>query len=196
MSMNCVPWNIRGLNSLGKKFILKRRVLSNNLDILLIQETKLDSTHPPLLLNSSFKPYSSLANTATGTVGGIMTFWKNSKLDLISSLATHHSLTVNLRIIGTNETISITNVYAPHKVIDCIKIIQSLSNLLDPLHHPIKIIAGDFNMITNLSKKKGGIRKLDKDSEDFLATIENLNLIDIPPRNGLFTWTNKRGGDH
>jgi len=73
--------------------------------------------------------------------------------------------------------------------------LQIISNLLDPLLHPIKIIAGDFNMITNLSKKKGGIRKLDKDSEAFLATIENLNLIDSPTSNGLFTLNNRRRGD-
>lgn len=196
MSINFISWNIRGLNSPGKKCILKRRVLSDHPNILLIQETKLDSTHAPLLLNSCFKPYSSLDNTATGKTGGIMNFWKNSKLDLISSLATHHSLTMILRIIGNNETISITNVYAPHMVIDCIKMLQIISNLLDALHHPIKIIAGDFNMITSLSEKKGGIQKLDKDSEAFLSTIENLNLIEIPTSNGLFTWNNRRGGDH
>lgn len=195
MSMNCISWNIRGLNSPGKKRILKNRIMFDHIDILLIQEVKLDSTHPLLLLNLCFKPYNSLANTSIGTVGGIMTFWKNSKFDLISSLDTHHSITVILRIIGTNDTIFITNIYAPHKVTDRIKMLQIISNLVDPLHHPLKIIVGAFNMITNLSKKKGGIRKLDKDSEAFLTTIENLNLINISTSNGLFTWNNRRGGD-
>jgi len=170
--------------------------MSDHPDIMLIQETKLDSSHPPLLLNSCFRPYISLANTATSSAGGIMTLWKNSKFDLLSFLATHHSLTMILRILGTNETISITNVYALHRVIDCIKMLQILSNLLDPLLHPIKIIAGDFNMITNLSEKKGGIRKLDKDSKAFISTMENLNLVDILTSNGLFTWNNRRGGYH
>ena len=74
--------------------------------------------------------------------------------------------------------------------------LQSISNLLDPLHLPLKIIAGDFNMITNFSEKKGGIQKLDKDSDAFLTTIESLNLIDIPTSNEIFTWHNRRGGDH
>ena len=99
--MNCISWNIRGHNSPEKKGILKSRVLYDDPDLLLIQEMKLNLTHPPLLLNSCFKPSNSLANTGTGTVGGIMNFWKNSKLDLISSLATHHSLTVIMRITCT-----------------------------------------------------------------------------------------------
>jgi len=169
--------------------------MSDNLDILLIQETKLESVHPSLLLNSCFKPYIFLANSATGSMGGIMTLWKNSKFDLISSLATHHSIIAVLRIIGTNESIYIINVYAPHKVIDTIKMLHCISNLLDHIHIPFKIIAGNFNMITNLAEKRGGIQKLDKDSKDFFTTIENLNLIDIPTNNGTFTWNNRRGGD-
>lgn len=102
MLMNCISWNIRELNSPGKKRILKRKILSNHPGIMLIQQTKLDLSHPPLLLNSCFKPYSSLANTSTSSAGGIMTLWKNSKFDLLSSLATHHSLIVILRILGTN----------------------------------------------------------------------------------------------
>jgi len=35
-------------------------------------------------------------------------------------------------------------------------------------------------MITNLGEKKGGIRKLDRDLEAFLSTIESLSLVDIP----------------
>jgi len=50
-------------------------------------------------------------------------------------------------------------------------------------------------MITNLAEKRGGIRKLEKDSEAFLTTIENLNLIDIPTSNDIFTSNNRRGGD-
>ena len=68
----------------------------------------------------------------------------------------------------------------PHKVVDRIKIIQSISNLLESIHPPFNIHAGDFNMITNLGEKKGGIRKLDRDLEAFLSTIESLSLVDIP----------------
>jgi hypothetical protein len=31
---------------------------------------------------------------------------------------------------------------------------------------------------------------------DFRELIERLHLIDVPTRNGLFTWNNKRGNEH
>eukprot|EP00253_Pinus_taeda_P018385 PITA_18385 len=57
------------------------------------------------------------------------------------------------------------------------------------------IIGGDFNMITSLSEKKGGIRKLNKDSESFVEFIMSSRLVDIQPRSGAHTWNNKRGGE-
>lgn len=91
-----------------------------------------------------------------------MTLWKNSKFDLISSLTTHHSIKLILRIIGTNEIICITIIYAPHKVVGRIKMLQSISNLLDPLQLPLKIIAYEFNKIKNLSEKKVVSRSLER----------------------------------
>jgi len=123
-----------------------------------------------------------LANTPIGTKGGIITFWKKSKFDLISSLDNHDSMIVIFIIIANNNSIFITNIFSLHKVTDHIKILKILSNLLDPLHHPLKIIVGDFKIITNFSEKKGGIWKLDKDFEYFLTAIEKINLIDIPMR--------------
>ena len=49
-------------------------------------------------------------------------------------------------------------------------------------------------MIKSLAEKKGGIRKLEPESLAFTQMIDNLNLIDLEPTNGCFTWNNKRGG--
>ena len=70
---------------------------------------------------------------------------------------------------------------------------------LTKLHHrhpnSKAIYGGDFNMITSLEENKGGLRSLNSDSKAFNSFIISANLVDIPPRNGIFTWTNKRGGD-
>jgi len=50
-------------------------------------------------------------------------------------------------------------------------------------------------MITTLTEKRGGIRKLDKDSEAFLDFIKSANLVDIFPRSGAFMWNKKMGGE-
>jgi hypothetical protein len=45
-------------------------------------------------------------------------------------------------------------------------------------------------------EKKGGSRRLDRDSCDFNSLIEELHLIDLEAGNGLYTWTNRRTGVH
>jgi len=57
------------------------------------------------------------------------------------------------------------------------------------------IFGGDFSMITSLTEKRGGIRKLNRDSEAFLDFIRLANLVDFPQKSGAFMWKNKKGGD-
>jgi hypothetical protein len=58
------------------------------------------------------------------------------------------------------------------------------------------ILGGDFNMITNPMEKQGGLRRIDQESKSFGELIENISLVDVPSRNGIFTWNNKRGKEH
>lgn len=51
-------------------------------------------------------------------------------------------------------------------------------------------------MIKSLEEKKGGIFRLEADSLAFTQIIDNLNLIDLEPINGFFSWNNKLGGMH
>lgn len=50
-------------------------------------------------------------------------------------------------------------------------------------------------MILNLDKKRGGLCRLDSDSQAFQGMIDDLNFIDTPTKNGIHTWNNKRGGE-
>ena len=90
----------------------------------------------------------------------------------------------------------ITNVYGPQKQADKLKFLTSLEDLR--ARHTILpwIVAGDFNMIRSLSKKKGGTRQLGRESMAFQNFIRNMKLVDIETMNGTFTWNNKRGGPH
>ena len=50
-------------------------------------------------------------------------------------------------------------------------------------------------MVFNLGEKKGGVRKLERDSMAFQSTINELKLVEIPTKNAKFTWNNKHGGE-
>lgn len=50
-------------------------------------------------------------------------------------------------------------------------------------------------MIKSLLETKGGTRVLNKDSLAFQSFTDNINLVESVSSNGLFTWSNKRGGE-
>ena len=50
-------------------------------------------------------------------------------------------------------------------------------------------------MITSLEEKKGGTRALSNDARAFNAFTQEVSVVDIKHHNGLFTWTNRQGGD-
>lgn len=152
--MNCISWNIRGLDCPRKKRFMKNILITDQPDILLIQETRLDMDNLTLLQKSCFKQYNYIVSLATGSARGIMTLWKISQYDLTSSITTKHSITTTLKIIGANGSICVTYIYAPHKVVERIKMLQSISQLLDSIHQPFKIVAGDFNMVLNLVERR------------------------------------------
>lgn len=68
-------------------------------------------------------------------------------------MATIHSITKVLNIIGMNENIWVTNIYAPHRFFERIKLLHDIGELLDSFHHPYKFIASDINIVVNLQKK-------------------------------------------
>lgn len=56
-------------------------------------------------------------------------------------------------------------------------------------------MAGDFNAILELAEKRGGAMRLEQLALLMHGSISSLHLVDIKPRNGQFTWNNRRIGD-
>ena len=69
-----------------------------------------------------------------------------------------------------------------------------MASLSNQNPHPLWILGGDFNMITNLREKRGGCMHLEAESQKFRKFIHHNQLIDIPTSNGLHTWKNHRSG--
>eukprot|EP00253_Pinus_taeda_P011708 PITA_11708 len=57
-------------------------------------------------------------------------------------------------------------------------------------------LGGDLNLIRNVDEKLGGNFYVDPSRDSLEAIIQNHNLVDIPPQNGRFTWSNKRIGNN
>ena len=90
----------------------------------------------------------------------------------------------------------LSNVYGPSHPREKTNFLNSLEFLAGWVDRSHWVLGGDFNLITNLQEKKGGTRKLDPTAERFSNLIHQLKLVDIRTTNGLFTWNNKRIGEH
>jgi hypothetical protein len=85
----------------------------------------------------------------------------------------------------------ITNSYGPQSAQDKDLFLHRISTVSSMLRSAHWIIGGDFNIILMLEEKTGGTKWLDQDSGKFKSLIDQLKLIDIETRNGIFTWSNR-----
>eukprot|EP00253_Pinus_taeda_P028466 PITA_28466 len=99
-------------------------------------------------------------------------------------------------LIGNSYSFLCINIYSPQRLDDKLVFLDSLKKLMERHPRANCILGGDFNMITSLMEKKGGLRKLNRDGEQFKDFIDNANLVDVYPKQGSFTWNNRRGGEH
>lgn len=193
--MKITTWNIRGLNGTSKRRILKNRLFTQSLDLVLLQESKCSANDIETLKKLFGKGFPCISTEAIGQAGGLLMFWNKNKFFMQNTLSTKHLLSVIINMRDSQQMICITNVYGPQRIQEKFKMLEDLNKIRQ--HHGANhwILGGDFNMITNLAKKKGGLRKLDKDVEAFSTFTAASKLIDVSTANGLHTWNNKQGGN-
>jgi len=98
--------------------------------------------------------------------------------------------------IGTRDWALISVIYGPHTPGEKEVFLHSIGKLSQLHNEKLWLIGGDFNPITLLAKKKGGIRRHEPEMERFRTMQADLHLVDILTINGIHTWNNKRGGVH
>ena len=94
--MQYVSWNCRGLGSTIKEETIRDLVRVIRLEVLLIQETKLEEDALLRASNSFWKKGPGRAVSARGASGGLATFWDSTKLDLVEEEGTTHWLFTKL----------------------------------------------------------------------------------------------------
>lgn len=193
--MKVISWNARGLNSQMKQCVLKNKVQKNKPDIIFVQETKCASSTIHNISKKLGKHMEYMETTSSGWEGGLVTLWDPQVIKVLSSEVTRSLIAIEALVVGNSKTYLCTNVYGPQKLEEKFIFLRTLLNLKLRFPRAKAIIGGDFNMITTLMEKKGGIRRLNKDSEDFLDFINSANLVDVYPKSGAYTWNNKRGGE-
>ena len=86
--------------------------------------------------------------------------------------------------------------YGPHLSGEGAAFLYSLQALSNIYPDELWIVVGDFNMLTSLGEKKGGITRANLDMEALSEAINNLRLMDKETINGIHTLKNRIRGIH
>eukprot|EP00253_Pinus_taeda_P026591 PITA_26591 len=172
----------------------------NNPDMLFLQETKCNRALIEKLRVKLGRNFEVLEIESKGREGGLATFWDTRRYQIVTAEASKNYLALEVQPTGNSTSFICINVYNPQKLEDKISLLASLTNFIE--RHPDAkfILGGDFNMITSLLEKKGGLRKLNRDGEVFISFIDNARLVDFYPKNdGTVVESNilpSEGSDH
>lgn len=153
--MNCVSWNIRGLESPDRKFVIKKYIDSQiSLDFLMLQEIKaVDFT---LYNNLAYiwKDAVKFHTLHTRGKGGVALLvhpkWSSCIIDHGVSPCNR---AVWVTIKYNNNSFGICSVYASNDWKERITLWDWIDNLPDLPW----IVGGDFNMIESQADKEGGL---------------------------------------
>ena len=159
--MKVLSWNIRGLNSKGKQRHLKEKLQVEKPQVMLLQETKVSGQKLQSIMQTFKTQYEVMAIDSVGMSGGIAILWNGAEIRAEGWIGFPRILTATFRQIGSEDRILISGVYGPPIPGERADFLQSI-RLLSTMHNEnYWLLGGDFYMILNLSKKKGGLRRKD-----------------------------------
>ena len=84
MNLKLMSWNVRGANDVNKRRIIKSMVRKQKVDLMCIQETKIQLMTDGVLKSlgvGRFLDWRTLE--AVGAVGGVLICWDNRSLELL-----------------------------------------------------------------------------------------------------------------
>ena len=135
-----------------------------------------------------------LATRANGASSGLLTWWDNEKFSLQITIENKNWLFVKLENKENKEAFWVGNIYGPTAQAQKETFWNSLEEQRYGKKKTLWFIACDFNVIVSADERKGGVKVRDPFGERLEDLASQWGLTDIKPKNGVFTWSNKRIG--
>ena len=127
--MKILSLNVRGLGMREKRCKVKNLVRKQNVDMLLLQETKLKETRPTLIKSIWGNAELEYVHVdADGSAGGIITVWRPDFFKLTSACCSRNFVLIS-GIILPDFPCTILNVYGPSTVLERRGVWASIVNL-------------------------------------------------------------------
>lgn len=184
MAMSLAPLrvgtlNVRGLRARRRQRQLRRVMLEEDLDILAIQETKIESESQTDGMVVQFSDrYTVCVSHAVGTAAGCCMFIKRG-LGIVEEtvISCQSGRFVFCDFVYCNKEFRIICVYAPTKVTDRLSFFQEISQYMKTDRY--LIVLGDFNCVLNSDDRSHAGYWTDKSVEFLRGAIGRALLEDI-----------------
>jgi len=156
-NMKIFPWNIRGLTVASKHRVLRKKLHQEKEDIVMLQETKCDSRYMELIARKIWNSCDLICSEVDGASGGLSLLWNPNKFKVELVSQSNRIIIISYKILGLAEKGFVTNVCGHQMSADKRDFLSEISSLGLIMKDQQWIVGGDFNLITTLEDKKGGI---------------------------------------
>lgn len=185
--MMMLSWNIRGLGAKIKRSAIRKLIYKHDPKVVCIQETKIESCSQKLVGSIWNDPIVSwAASPSTGSSGGIITQWNKDFFVANSITQDQHWIALLGVIPSINLQCIIINVYCPCSINERLLVWQSILDFWISTGLP-GLLIGDFNEVLH-ANERGSQSISTNGSNDFNKFLQEIQVVEIPPSNGKFTW--------
>ncbi|RVW77597.1 LINE-1 reverse transcriptase-like [Vitis vinifera] len=178
----------RGANDVNKRRIVKSVVRKQKVDLVCIQETKIQSMTDGVVKSlgvGRFLDWRTLE--ATGAAGGVLVCWDKRSLELLEWEEGQFSVSCKFRTVENGTVWVFTGVYGPFNKKDRECLWEELGAVRGLWGDPW-CVGGDFN-VTLAQGERSRQGRVTPAMRRFAQVMDDLELIDLPLRGGSFTWS-------
>lgn len=147
MDYTIVNWNIRGINNINRRDVIRKKVKQWKPTILVLQETKIQECNKDLAKQIWAKISVKWVDAPSeGRSRGILCFWDEDKLVVEEVVIGIHSISLRCKFINSDFTWMFTGVYGPPNPLDRKDLWRELEEIRGLWQLPW-VLGGDFNEI-------------------------------------------------
>lgn len=143
MALKIYSCNVKGLNSLRKRWMALKEFKSSGADVVMVQETHF-RPGGSFKFSSKLFPTVYMASDPSGKAGVAILIKRSCPLRVISSILDPHGRFVLLDCAHLNTPFTLANIYAPNQ--GQISFLTQVFEKCKTFSHPFTIVGGDFNV--------------------------------------------------
>ena len=179
MTLKIMSWNVRGVNNQDKRKVLKAFIRSKKVDIVCLQETKVQNMCVGLVRSLGVGRFLDWGSVdAEGFAGGILVFWDKRVVELVEMETGIFSIFCCFRNCTDGFQWMFSGVYGPVVDSERESFWEELGAVRGLWNGPW-CVGGDFNAVRFPGERRGGGR-VSNSMRRFSEIIEDLGLRDIP----------------